>query len=286
MAPEVPRTKPKLRFNGTMLTNIGAVRAVNEDYVAYVAAPTRDAGGSRGSLALVADGMGGHAAGEVASKLAADTVLRVYFERDGAAPDLFAAAFAAANREIFELAEREPAYRGMGTTCTALALRDDAAWLAHVGDSRAYLLRNGKLTQLTEDQTLVAKLVAEGALSKEEAANSPIQNVVLQALGTLPEVQPAISRQGLPLGAGDILILCSDGLTGMVPDATLAEIAGRLPPPEACDALVKAALAAGGLDNISIGVFCAVTAADEASSAPQPTTRRMKIPERPSEHDA
>jgi protein phosphatase len=167
----------------------------------------------------------------------------------------------------------------MGTTCTALALRDDQAWLAHIGDSRAYLLRGRAIEQLTEDQTLVAKLVSDGMLTPEEAANSPIQNVILQALGTNPEIQPAISQQGMPLGAGDVLVLCSDGLSNMVPDAAIADLAGRLPPHEACRALIDAALAAGGSDNVSVGVFCVTAAAEEVTADQQRTTRRIKVAE-------
>jgi protein phosphatase len=285
MASEVARTMPRLRFNGTMLSDIGAVRAVNEDAVVYATPPNAAVPGGRGSLALVADGMGGHAAGEIASALAAEVVRRVYFELEGPVPEVFAAAFAAANRAILEWAEKDPDCKGMGTTCTALALRDDEAWLAHIGDSRAYLLRNGAIAQLTEDQTLVAKLVAEGTLTAEEAAESPLQNVVLQALGTTPEVRPIISQQGMPLTVGDTLILCSDGLSGMVADATIAEIAGRLPPHDACRALIDAALAAGGYDNISLGIFCALSAAEE-TTAPERTTRRIMIAGKPREHNA
>jgi PPM family protein phosphatase len=286
MTPDIAQPMPKLRFNGAMLTDIGSVRVVNEDAVVYVAPQNQESTGGRGSLALVADGMGGHAAGEIASALAAEVVRRVYFELDGPVPDVFGAAFAAANRAIVEWSEKDPACKGMGTTCTALALRDDQAWLAHVGDSRAYLLRGGALTQLTEDQTLVAKMVSEGTLTKEEAANSPIQNVILQALGTSPEIQPDISRQGMPLNAGDVLILCSDGLTNMVPDATIADLAGRLPPHEACRALIDVALAAGGHDNVSLGVFLAMSAAEEPKVAPERTTRRIMIAEKRREQDA
>jgi protein phosphatase len=165
----------------------------------------------------------------------------------------------------------------MGTTCTVLAFRDRKAWLAHIGDSRAYLLRSGEFIQLSEDQTLVAKLVHAGTLTQEEADHSPMHNVILQALGTSQQMRPIIGAKGLPLEFGDVLMLCSDGVSGLVPDAKMADIAGRLPPQDACDALIEAALAAGGHDNASLGIFSVAEAA-EPKSAPEPTTRRMKIP--------
>jgi protein phosphatase len=167
----------------------------------------------------------------------------------------------------------------MGTTCTVLAFRDRHAWLAHIGDSRAYLLRDRHLVQLSEDQTLVAKLVSEGALTQEAADRSPMHNVILQALGTTSNINPMIGAKGLPLQAGDVLILCSDGVSNLVADDTIADVAARLPPQEACDALIEAALAAGGHDNASLGVFC-VTAgtADATPKRVEPTTRRIKLP--------
>ena len=262
---------------GAMRTDTGLVRTLNEDSVAWVTPHDDDAANSRGSLALVADGMGGHAAGEVASALAADVVRRLYYGLDGPIPQVLASAFAAANRAIIEYAQEHPECRGMGTTCTVLAFRDSQAWLAHIGDSRAYLLRDHHLVQLSEDQTLVAKLVSEGTLTQAEADHSPMHNVILQALGTTSNIKPMIGTKGLPLQEGDVLILCSDGVSNMVPDAQIAEIASRLPPQEACDALIEAALAAGGHDNASLGVFC-VTAGATRSRAAEPTTRRIKLP--------
>ena len=135
------------------------MRELNEDTVAWVTPQDKAIADSRGSLALVADGMGGHAAGEVASALAADVIRRLYYDLEGPVPTVLAAAFTAANRAILEYAAEHPQCKGMGTTCTVLAFRDRKAWLAHIGDSRAYLLRGGEFIQLSEDQTLVAKLV-------------------------------------------------------------------------------------------------------------------------------
>jgi PPM family protein phosphatase len=262
---------------GAMRTDTGLVRTLNEDSVAWVTPHDDDAATNRGSLALVADGMGGHAAGEVASALAADVVRRLYYGLDGPIPQVLANAFAAANRAIIEYAQEHPECRGMGTTCTVLAFRDSQAWLAHIGDSRAYLLRDRHLIQLSEDQTLVAKLVSEGTITQAEADHSPMHNVILQALGTTSNIKPMIGAKGLPLQSGDVLILCSDGVSNMVPDDKIADVASRLPPQEACDALIEAALAAGGHDNASLGVFT-VTAGATRKQAAEQTTRRIKLP--------
>src|ERR1700688_3152715 len=261
---------------GAMRTDTGLVRTLNEDSVAWVTPHDQDVGNGRGSLALVADGMGGHAAGEGASALAADVIRRLYYDLDGPIPQVLANAFAAANRAIIEYAEEHPECRGMGTTCTVLAFSDRKAWLAHIGDSRAYLLRQRNLIQLSEDQTLVAKLVSEGTMTQQEADHSPMHNVILQALGTTANIKPMIGAKGLPLQSGDVLILCSDGISNMVPDDKIAEVASRLPPQEACDALIEAALAAGGDDNASLGVFSVTTGA--TPKRVEPTTRRIKLP--------
>lgn len=262
---------------GAMRTDRGLVREINEDSVAWITPQDDDVANNHGSLALVADGMGGHAAGEIASALAAATIGRVYYDLKGPVPKVLEMAFAAANRAILDYVAEHPDCKGMGTTCTVLAFREGKAWLGHIGDSRAYLLREGTLTQLSEDQTLVAKLLGEGALTEEEAAHSPVHNVILQALGTAPKFEPIIGAKGLPLQSGDVLILCSDGVFNMVPEAAIGDIAGRLPPQDACDAVIEAALAAGGLDNASLGIF-SVSARAEQKTAVEPTTRRIKIP--------
>jgi len=265
-----------LHFEAAMRSHVGAVRALNEDVILYVTGGTE--GDQRGSLALVADGMGGHSAGEVASRIAAETVRCVYFQRDGSVPAVFAAAFDAANRQILDWAADHPECAGMGTTCTALALRHEGAWIAHIGDSRAYLLRGGRLSQLTTDQTLVAQLVAEGKLRADEATRSPVNNVLLQALGMGPGIAPMIGTNPQQIMPGDILVLCSDGLSGLVSEQAIAGIVARMSPHDACDALIDAALKAGGHDNISVGVFRAQAEADLAAES-RSETRQLKIPD-------
>jgi serine/threonine protein phosphatase PrpC len=276
--PDAGQAAQRMHFDAAMLTNVGVVRSHNEDVVLYAMPQDNGKAGDRGNLALVADGMGGHAAGEVASGLAAEIIRRVFYEVDGPVPVVLGSAFAAANREILNWTKTHPECAGMGTTCTALALRGNEAWLAHIGDSRAYLLRGSELTQLSEDQTLVAELVREGKLTAKEAENSPVSNVILQALGMGPDIGPIIWNKPLPLSAGDILILCTDGLSGLVSNAAIADIAGRLAPHEACNALIEAALGAGGHDNVSVGVIRVAAEAEQIAGTGQ-TTRRMAIPD-------
>lgn len=250
------KVKP-MTIHGAMLSETGRVREANEDSVAYVLPwPGKtDADIAAGGLALLADGMGGHAAGEVASRLAAEVVIETYYRERTSAPLALATAFDAANRAIRDHADRHPECAGMGTTCTVLAFRDGACFLAHVGDSRAYLYRDGELRQISEEQSLVGAMLREGLLTPEQAARHPDRNIVLQVLGTKPDIAPQIWNEGMALKAGDRLLLCSDGLTDMVDEAFISAVLARMPPHDACLALVDAANEAGGIDNISVGVF-------------------------------
>jgi PPM family protein phosphatase len=245
----------RLSFAGAMLSHPGCVREANEDAVAYVVRNASQPASKRGMLALVADGMGGHAAGEVASRIAADTVMRLYHELDGPPPVVLAESLAEANRAICDRSEAEEVCAGMGTTCTVIAVRGDAAYLAHIGDSRAYLVRAGELRQLSEDHSLVAQLVRDRAITQEEAARSPQRHVIVRALGLQRSIKPSIWREGLPLEVGDALVLCSDGLSDLVSDEMIASIVRSRSPTESCQRLLEQALAAGGTDNISVGVF-------------------------------
>jgi len=264
------------RVVGAMRTDVGRVRSSNEDSVAFVA-PAPDAPEARlGYLAIVADGMGGHAAGEVASALATEVVRRVFYSLDVEPPRALKKAFEAANRAIFEQSAREPECKGMGTTCTAVVIRDGRLWLAHVGDSRAYIVRAREVSQLSDDQTLHAQLVRDGVMTQQEADRSPGGNVILQAVGTRIEVAPTIWSEGLPLEIGDAIVLCSDGLSNLVSEAELAAIVSECAPQESCRLLVDAALAAGGHDNISVGVF-RIVAPPPGARADQATTQKISV---------
>lgn len=256
-----PAATATLVLAGTMRSHPGSVRSGNEDRVLHVRLDPADAPAAAAdrrapaALALVADGMGGHAAGEVASRIAAAEIERIFRTSEAPPPVLLARAFAAANEAIWREAEADPACRGMGTTCTAVIFTGGRLYLAHVGDSRAYLWRDGALYPLSEDDSLVHELVRAGEISREEAQRRPDRHVILRALGTRPEVVPAIWSEGLALAENDRLILCSDGLTDLVDDGEIARIAGLSRPADAADRLIEAALAAGGLDNVSVGVF-------------------------------
>jgi protein phosphatase len=244
------------RLVGAMVSHPGKIRTNNEDTVAF-ALPNGNGGQfHEDALLVVADGMGGHAAGEVASRMAADVLYRSFFAAAGRpVHEVLAECFDKANAEIFDAGRQNPEYAGMGTTCTVIAVRNNFAWLAHVGDSRAYLMRGDDFHQISEDHTLVAELVRRGSLTREEAAASPERNVILKAMGTAATVAPKIWDEGMALQPDDRLLLCSDGLSDLVTDAMMQELIATRSPRQACDALIDAALEAGGHDNVSVGVF-------------------------------
>jgi serine/threonine protein phosphatase PrpC len=224
-------------------TDAGRKRRRNED--ALVLHPP---------LFAVADGMGGAQAGEVASRLAA-AVFREFHDADELEPEeRVAAIIQEANRRIYERARSDAQVSGMGTTITAALLSDAGVAIGHVGDSRAYRLRQGRLEQLTEDHSLVADLVRSGRLSPEEADTHPQRSVITRALGTDPEVD--VDTFFVPAEPDDVFLLCSDGLTTMVGEEEIVETIGKSSTLEqATKALVKAANRAGGEDNITVVLF-------------------------------
>ena len=226
-----------MRFAYGERTDVGRGRPENED--SHLVDP--DDG-----LYAVADGMGGHRAGEVASATAIDALKTAYL--GGQRLD---EAVVAANVAVFAKAAEDAALRGMGTTLTAIALHDSTALLGHVGDSRAYLMRDGAVTQVTEDHSLVEQLVREGRLTPEEAQNHPQRAIITRALGVDPDVQ--VDTYRIDLKPGDRLMICSDGLTNMLSDDTIAQTLRRhADPQQAADTLVDMANQAGGDDNITV----------------------------------
>ncbi len=227
----------------SQVTHTGLVRPNNED--AFLAEPAL-------GLFAVADGMGGHRAGEVASRQALEN-LRLYFQRlsPGDPGADLAAAFADVNAAILAAAGAKRAWRGMGTTCTACLVREPDLWVAHIGDSRAYLVRGDGLTQLTEDHTWVLELLKNGQLTDEEARRHPRRNMLVRALGAEPDVRVDIRHIGL--SPRDRVLLCTDGLTNQVTPAEMSDIlTGVADPDAAVRQLMNRALALGGRDNITI----------------------------------
>lgn len=215
--------------------------------------------GERGVLFMVADGMGGAAAGELASSMATESIWRhlrsTWAFDEEVTPLRFASrirdAVDVANEELYRHAQENEQLRGMGTTVTLAGLVGDALYLAQIGDSRAYLIRGGATTQLTRDQSLTQRLVDAGELTEEEAEKSERRNIILQALGPDPEVRVDLSRQ--QLRHGDVLVMCSDGLSGLVKKDEIGELAARTPGlADLCGALIDLANSRGGPDNITV----------------------------------
>ncbi len=229
-------------------TDIGCVRDHNED--SLVVKPP---------LYVVADGMGGHAAGEIASEIAVQVIAdRAPNTTDGQA---LSEAVEAANEEILAAVRDGHGRQGMGTTVTAAILEKERLIIAQVGDSRAYLLHQGTLQQLTRDHSLVADMVEAGRLTAEEARVHPSRSVITRALGSVSGTKPDIYE--LNVEAGDRLLICSDGLTSMLLDAQIEEILARVNDPQRCAAqLVNEAITAGGFDNVTVVVVDVVGLAE------------------------
>ncbi len=243
-------------------TDIGVVRNNNEDSFASHSFPD----GSH--IFVVADGLGGHLAGEVASKTAVKTLIEMVKKGVGNDPiEFFNETFKGLNREIEILGSSDPTRRGMGTTLTVLYVREERAYIAHVGDSRAYRVSAGKIEQLTEDHSFVERLVVNGLINKEEARRHPRKNVLLQMIGMRKEVEPQLLGP-LPVREGEKFLLCTDGLSNMVTDMEIREIMDRMGTQEAVEYLINIAKKRGGPDNITV---IGVTFGDEAIRAKDTT---------------
>lgn len=252
------------------LSDVGLRRATNQDSFGEF----ERAAGMR--LWVVADGMGGHRGGETASRVAVETMGRVFGDAaDGATPaDLLRAAFERANAEIHGLALRTPELAGMGTTGVALLLQDASAWIGHVGDSRAYRMRGGRLEALTQDHSLVAELQRRGFVTAEEAAVHPRRNEVLRSIGIEPEVQVDLAT--ISVEPGDRFLLCSDGLCGVVPEEEIAPALASEAPERAARRLVELAIARGAPDNVTVQVVAIGDAVPARAQAPQPLVARRR----------
>lgn len=243
-SPEQPKSKAEENLPAGILsafrTDVGKVRANNQD-APIVSEKLR--------LYGVADGMGGHKGGEVASTSARDDLLR---ELEGKTPSVAAlsGAIEEVNRQIYHQQEHDDALTGMGTTLSVLWMSDNFVYIGHVGDSRVYLLRDGEFKQMTLDHSLVEQLVREGVLTEEEAQNHPMRNIITRAIGTdeTVEVDVVVEERR----KGDLWLACSDGLHGLVDDRQMRDALRQYAPEKAADVLLKAALDAGGRDNVTL----------------------------------
>lgn len=253
-----------MRVVAAAATDIGQVRDGNED--TYVAETP---------LFALADGMGGHRGGEVASRIAIETVERLFPTGEGTLAELVREA----NRAVFERSMADRAVSGMGTTLTVAALEGDRVHLAHVGDSRAYLLRDGELRQLTEDHTLVQRMVSEGELTPAEAEVHPHRNILIRVVGVDPSVD--VDELQVEPRPGDRLLICSDGLHDMLPNRHIAQVLTTEPDPHAAvRRLVADANEAGGIDNITVILldFHADIGAEGGTEARDAGTETRTIP--------
>ena len=268
----------ELRVEAGLATDPGCVRELNEDSLRIIRPTTADELSKRGLLAVVCDGMGGHEAGEIASRLAVEAIVNRFESDEGEPLALLPRALQSANRAIFEASERNLKLRGMGTTCTALLLRGGLAYSAHVGDSRLYLVRGGDIFLMTEDHSAVMELVRRGVISREEARHHPDKNVISRALGSHREVEVSGWPQPFAVLPGDTFLLCSDGLYDLVGDEELLATARDTHPQVACDRLITRAREAGGHDNISVAILTMV-AEHQPTPAGAKETRAVEIPQ-------
>src|SRR5256884_8152646 len=240
----------ELRLDVAQLTDVGRKREHNEDNMAYVIPKDPQVMAKKGALFIVADGMGGHAAGEVASEIAVDTVSNVYYQDDSddVAYSLLHA-IKRANALIHQRAAENMLRSGMGTTCVAAVLRGNMAYIANVGDSRAYLVRDGQVKQVSQDHSWVAEQVRAGLLTEDQARTHAQRNVITRCLGTQADVEIDVFPEQLE--DKDALVLCTDGLSGLVSDEDLQRIVNQFVPQESVYHLVERANENGGPDNIT-----------------------------------
>jgi protein phosphatase len=230
------------------LSDVGQVRTENQDACSEFCDPATGT-----QLIVVADGMGGHQGGATASRMAIEAVGEIFQQAQHHGPEMLVDALTSANARIFDAATEHSELRGMGTTCVALLInRDGSSWVAHVGDSRAYQLRNREIHPITADHSAVAELERRGMITAAEAEVHPRRNELLRSIGVEPDVEVEVNP--VEIVEGDQFLLCSDGLSGVVRDDEIAEVLLQRPPAESVRVLVDSANARGGPDNVTVMV--------------------------------
>ena len=236
-------------------SDIGCVRQNNEDSFGYWEPEDDQQFVRKGRLAIVADGMGGYEGGQEASRLAVETVMAVYRDFGGDDPQAaLIEGLQAAHEQIRRYSFAHPELRGMGTTCTAAAIVQEALYYVHVGDTRLYLIRDGQITRVTRDHSYVGRLVEAGMISAEEAEHHPQRNILTAALGTNPDLIMDSPGRPEPLRPEDVLLICSDGLWGQVRDAEILATVENKNAEQAGRELIELARERGGPDNITVQI--------------------------------
>jgi serine/threonine protein phosphatase PrpC len=240
-----------MRLTSCGMTDVGRRRNHNEDNFLI---------NDKLQLYVVCDGMGGHAGGEVASAIAIHTIEETFFtmdwssyeasELDSLAEEQIKFSVLLAGRKIFEVAEANPAFKGMGTTCVAMFVCDDVMYIGHVGDSRCYLVRQGNVDQITEDHSWVNQQILAGKLTEEKAKNHPYKNVITRSLGFKENVEVDVIK--VPMTQGDQFLLCSDGLSNLVEGEEMKDLLLEHSPQAASRQLINLACERGGDDNITV----------------------------------
>jgi len=237
-------------------SDMGCQRSNNEDSFGYWEPEDDQQFLRKGRLAVVADGMGGYEGGQEASRLAVETLVAVYRDFGGDDPQqALVEALQMAHEQVRQYSFAHPELRGMGTTCTAAAIVQNALYYVHVGDTRLYLIRDGHITRVTRDHSYVGRLVESGIISPEEAENHPQRNILTAALGTNPDLIMDSPGRPEPLRAEDVLVICSDGLWGQVRDSEILETVENNSAEQAGRQLIELARERGGPDNITVEIL-------------------------------
>lgn len=264
---------PKLHITASVQTDAGCVRETNEDNGRHITPFSGESQNLRGTLTIVADGMGGHSSGEVASEMAVELISQFYYEDEAASsPAALKAAIEKASSLIYQTSITDEKLYGMGTTVVALVLLKNSAFVAHVGDSRLYRLRGNEVQLLTIDHSQVMEMVKQGIISMAEAHTHDDKNIILRAVGTQPKVEAEVSEL-FQVEDGDEFLLCSDGLSDMLEDAEISQVwlNSKKDIHAAVEQLIQLAKDRGGHDNVTVGIV-RVAQANEVE-----TSRRVKV---------
>jgi len=236
-------------------SDIGRIRDENQDFHAFFP-PEEGYTNKKGTLFAIADGMGGHSGGAIASQTAIDTLMEMYYkDNSNNIPDSLKNAFLDANRAVLTKGKTDPKIEGMGSTMTAVVIKKNRMYFGHVGDSRGYIIDDNDISQFTEDHSFVASLVKAGAISEEEAKTHPERNVITRAIGITPDLNVDAPTKHTTLKNNQYILLCCDGLHGMVDDKEIHKTVKEYKDPDKiCKKLIEQANEQGGPDNITVMV--------------------------------